>query len=42
MNMVGPRELLMVLSVLEIALKKAGADIILGTGVGIAQQALLD
>jgi aspartate aminotransferase-like enzyme len=42
MNMVGPRELMMVTSVMEVALKSAGADIELGRGIATVQQALLD
>jgi aspartate aminotransferase-like enzyme len=42
MNMVGPRELMMVTSVMEVALKSAGADIELGKGIATIQQALLD
>ena len=42
MNMVGPRELLMIVSVLEIALKRAGASIHLGDGIRTIQEGLVD
>lgn len=41
MNMVGPRELLTIVGVIEIALKKAGASINLGDGVKIVQEGLM-
>lgn len=42
MNMVGPRELLTIVSVLEIALKRAGASIQLGEGIRIIQEGLVN
>lgn len=42
MNMVGPRELLTIVSVLEIALKRAGALIQLGEGIRIIQEGLVN
>ncbi|MDH5645657.1 MAG: alanine--glyoxylate aminotransferase family protein, partial [Candidatus Heimdallarchaeota archaeon] len=42
MNLVGPRELLMIVAALEIALKKAGANISLSSGVSTIQQYLAD
>ncbi|OLS23303.1 MAG: hypothetical protein HeimC2_27050, partial [Candidatus Heimdallarchaeota archaeon LC_2] len=41
MNMVGPRELLTIVGVIEIALKQAGASIQLGDGVRIIQEGLI-
>lgn len=41
MNLVGPRELLTIVSVLEIALKRAGASIQIGDGIRIVQEGLL-
>ncbi|MHA2253423.1 MAG: pyridoxal-phosphate-dependent aminotransferase family protein [Candidatus Kariarchaeaceae archaeon] len=41
MNLVGPRELLMIVSILEIALKKAGADIPISHGIRSIQEGLL-
>ena len=41
MNLVGPRELLMIVSVIEIALKNAGADISLGEGIRMVQEGLI-
>ncbi len=41
MNLVGPRELLMIMSVLEIALKSAGADIPLSAGVRAIQEGII-
>lgn len=41
MNLVGPREMLMIVSVIEIALKNAGADISLGDGIRMVQEGLL-
>lgn len=41
MNLVGPREVLMVMSLLELGLKNEGADISLGDGVRTIQEALL-
>ena len=42
MNLVGPRELLTIVSVLEIALKRAGASIQLGEGIRIIQEGLVN
>ncbi len=42
MNLVGPREMLMIVSVLEIALKNAGANINLGDGIRIIQEGLVN
>ncbi len=41
MNMVGPRELLTIVGILEIALKRSGASIHLGEGVKIVQEGLI-
>ena len=40
MNLVGPREMLMIVSVLELAMKRAGADIELGRGTRSIQEGL--
>ncbi|MHA2402692.1 MAG: pyridoxal-phosphate-dependent aminotransferase family protein [Candidatus Kariarchaeaceae archaeon] len=41
MNLVGPRELLMIVAVLELSLKKAGATIPISDGIRIIQEGLL-